>query len=111
MAGRSMTVDEIVALLEGRDLRPKPIGPGKWQSCCPAHDDRAPSLAISTGRDDRVLLHCHAGCALPDLLAALDLRPADLFASNGNGHQAVEYIYTDAAGAVLMKVVRRPGKK
>ena len=35
---------------------------GTWLACCPAHDDREPSLAIRDGDDGRVLVHCHAGC-------------------------------------------------
>lgn len=33
-----------------------------WLACCPAHDDREPSLAVRDGDDGRVLVHCHAGC-------------------------------------------------
>ncbi len=33
-----------------------------WQACCPAHEDRTPSLSI-TPKGERILLHCHAGCA------------------------------------------------
>ena len=29
---------------------------------CPAHNDDKPSLKISTGKDDKILVHCHAGC-------------------------------------------------
>jgi DNA primase len=35
---------------------------GAWIACCPAHDDRAPSLAIREAGDNGVLAHCHAGC-------------------------------------------------
>jgi 5S rRNA maturation endonuclease (ribonuclease M5) len=102
---------ELVALLEQRDLHPKATGVGKWESCCPAHADRVPSLSIGSGADDRVLLHCQAGCELTDVLASLDLTAGDLFAADGNGRPAVEYVYTDAAGEVVMKVARRPGKR
>jgi hypothetical protein len=37
---------------------------------CPAHEDRHPSLSLSE-RDGRVLVHCHAGCAQADVIAAL----------------------------------------
>ena len=40
-----------------------------YQARCPAHDDRRASLAIRSGDDGRVLLHCHAGC---DTRAVLD---------------------------------------
>ncbi len=108
-----MTPGEIITLLDARDLRPKSSGAGKWKALCPAHEDRKASLSIGVGQDDRVLVHCHAGCDHADVLAGLGLTAADLFASNGNGHgqAAEEYIYTDADGRPVMKVVRKPGKK
>ena len=42
-----------------------------WLVCCPAHDDRNPSLSVRDGTDGGVLVHCHAGCAQRDVLAAL----------------------------------------
>ena len=46
---------------------------------CPAHDDHHPSLAVTTGRDGRTLMHCRAGCRTSDVLAAAGLRASDLF--------------------------------
>lgn len=42
-----------------------------WLACCPAHDDREPSLAIRDGDDGRVLVHCHAGCDQRDVIDIL----------------------------------------
>src|SRR5262249_51337398 len=42
-------------------------------------DDRVPSLSIKEGSDGRVLLHCHAGCSIDDILRALGLARRDLF--------------------------------
>jgi putative DNA primase/helicase len=42
-----------------------------WTACCPAHDDRHPSLSISEGADGVVLLKCHAGCSQGMVLDAL----------------------------------------
>lgn len=54
-----------------------------WQMTCPgpmhARGDRNPSLSLSIGAEGRALLHCHAGCATPDVLAALGLGMRDLF--------------------------------
>jgi hypothetical protein len=36
-----------------------------------AHDDRSPSLSVREGESDKVLVHCHAGCAQVAVLAAL----------------------------------------
>jgi hypothetical protein len=46
-------------------------------ACCPAHDDRHPSLRIGYG-DGRTMLHCHAGCDPGDVLAAAGLHWRDL---------------------------------
>lgn len=50
--------------------------------CCPAHDDRNPSLSVSEADDGRVLLHCFAGCRTEDVLDALGMGEADLFLPN-----------------------------
>ena len=42
-----------------------------WKACCPAHDDRTPSLSISDGPAGHVLVHCHAGCSQEDVVSAL----------------------------------------
>lgn len=49
-----------------------------WQACCPAHDDRRPSLSIAEGRDGRALLRCHAGCSAERVVSALGLGLGDL---------------------------------
>jgi hypothetical protein len=50
-----------------------------WTARCPAHDDHTPSLGIDLGSDDRILICCHAGCRIEDVLAAIGLGLADLF--------------------------------
>jgi hypothetical protein len=44
-----------------------------YTACCPAHDDRSPSLSI-TQTSDRVLLYCHSGCRQDDVIDALKSR-------------------------------------
>ncbi|WP_428831640.1 DUF7146 domain-containing protein [Erythrobacter westpacificensis] len=39
-------------------------------ACCPAHDDRTPSLGVSLGRQ-AILFHCFAGCDQQSVLSAL----------------------------------------
>ena len=53
-------------------------GHGKWIACCPAHEDRSPSLAIKECGDGRVLVHCFAGCEVEDVLASVGLQFPDL---------------------------------
>ena len=50
-----------------------------WTALCPAHSDRTPSLSVRVGDDGRVLLHCHAGCSVDAVCAALGLTVRDLY--------------------------------
>lgn len=79
---------------------------------CPGHDDGKPSLSI-TDKDDRVLIHCHAGCHTEDVVEALGLSMADLHnAITGGSSPAAssepvaEYRYHDEQNALLYRVVR-----
>jgi 5S rRNA maturation endonuclease (ribonuclease M5) len=74
-----------------------------WMALCPAHDDSRPSLSISEGRDGRVLLHCHAGCSVHDILAALEIPMSTLF---GEPHVVAEYAYHGPDGDVRYVVER-----
>lgn len=76
-------VDRVLDALRDNGFRVVGAGRDRWSAQCPAHDDRRPSLSVAVV-DDRVLLHCHAGCALPEVLDALGLEPRDLFSDNGS---------------------------
>lgn len=43
-----------------------------WMICCPAHEDRTPSLSLADGRDGVLLYHCFAGCRPEDIRTALE---------------------------------------
>src|SRR5262245_4638608 len=76
---------------------------------CPAHPDRTPSLSIAVSGDrDKILLHCHAGCAVDDILGALGLERADLFAGGRDEarREVATYDYVDETGTILSQVVR-----
>ena len=45
-----------------------------WMARCPAQEDRKPSLSISSGRNGKVLVRCHAGCGQRDVIAILRQR-------------------------------------
>lgn len=50
-----------------------------WSARCPAHEDRKPSLSVGQGQDGRVLVHCHAGCDVRDVLGVVGLKFSDLW--------------------------------
>jgi len=58
---------------------------GDWKAICPAHDDRNPSLSVSQGDDERVVIKCFAGCTPEAIVDAVGLRMADLFNADRGG--------------------------
>jgi len=70
-------IDDLLSRLD--KVRKTGTGSGRWIACCPAHDDKSPSLSIRELEDGRVLLHCHCGCSPADVLAAVGLEFADLY--------------------------------
>ena len=69
-----MTVDEFLDRVE----HVRRSG-SRWTARCPAHEDRHASLSVGEGNDGRVLIRCHAGCAVDAIVAALGLELRDLF--------------------------------
>lgn len=70
-----MSADTLLSKLD----KVKRTRPGNWLACCPAHDDRGPSLSIRELDDGATLIHCFAGCAPHEILNAVGLEMADLF--------------------------------
>jgi CHC2 zinc finger len=54
-------------------------GRNTWLACCPAHEDRSPSLSMKLVEDGRILVHCFAGCGAADVVSAVGLTVSDLF--------------------------------
>ena len=61
-----MRIDELVSGLEGV----RKSGEDGWVACCPAHDDKPPSLSINQ-KDEKILLYCHAGCTQNEIIDEL----------------------------------------
>jgi hypothetical protein len=54
-----------------------------WIALCPSHDDFSPSLNIRE-TDDRLLVHCFAGCSAYEIVTAVGLDLSDLFPERTN---------------------------
>ena len=87
---------------------------GKYMARCPNHGDSTPSLSVSLGNDNRILLKCFAGCTTVDIVQSMGLELKDLFAdsstsfpfygetkANSPATQEAEYLY---AGGTLKKL-------
>jgi hypothetical protein len=57
----------------------KATGKGRWVACCPAHEDRSPSLSVREMDDGRLLVYDFGGCHTHDVLAAVGLSLGDLY--------------------------------
>ncbi|KKL07141.1 hypothetical protein LCGC14_2588990, partial [marine sediment metagenome] len=102
-------VQAVLGRLEGI----KPTGLNKWEAYCPAHenppDGHKQSLTVSQGEDGRALVYCHAGCQRSDVLAAIDMKDADLFLPKPeeNKRRIVQaYDYCDKNDELIFQVVR-----
>ncbi len=80
---------------------------GHWVACCPAHEDKRPSLAITETDDGRILLKCFAGCSAYEVVSAVGMDLTDLFPKdqsftphNGNKPVKRPFYATD-----LMKII------
>lgn len=118
-----MRFDEFIKHFQGAQRR----GERTVNVICPYHRDDKASLSISEG-NDRILMHCHAGCDTKEILAAVGLKESDLFYNEkvgpektwrdkllderqykGKTIEAV-YDYTDAKGKYLYSKIRFTGK-
>lgn len=99
----------VIGRLEQSGKQPRQQG-NSYQARCPAHNDNNPSLSVSPGTEpDQVLMHCHAGCSIEDITAAIGLEPKDLYAPKARSSDLTEiehYTYTDADGTPVMRVHR-----
>lgn len=107
-----MTLQEILNRLEGV----RGHG-GQYMARCPAHPDKSQSLSVGLGKDGRIVMHCHAGCSIEDIVEAMGLQKKDLFAEysgalprydppkpQGKAQFEREHIYP---GGQLKKVIMR----
>ena len=77
------------------------------KALCPAHKDVNPSLSVSVGDNDSVLLHCHAGCTFEAILAAAELKASDLYDQEPDqARRETYYNYHDAEGKVIGRTVK-----
>jgi DNA primase len=83
---RTKKMENKVNLLLAQLKKVQQKGKGQWMACCPAHEDKSPSLAIKENHDGRILVKCFAGCGAADVVHAVGLTLADLF-PDGNQHE------------------------
>ena len=110
----------VLTALNSRGFKTKKVHSGAtgwlWSCRCPSHRDSKPSLSIGTDRTGAAMLKCHAGCSTEAILAAVRLRPSDLFPHKGNpgkgaGVSKHYYVYRNVKGEPRHRTVRPEGEK
>ena len=95
-------------------------GKGGWSACCPAHEDRNPSLHLWIGRRGELVARCmsNKGCTWRGIAEALGTRPAEWWPSRQEDDLAKRkrrlpiaeiertYDYLDEDGTLLFQCVR-----
>jgi len=101
--GRFKSIDEFLDLFPSK---PRQKIKGGYNVLCPAHNDKNPSLSVSSN-SSKILLDCKAGCELHQILAKLNLSEHDLFLSTSQTSQIeAVYQYHDADRKVIHETVR-----
>ena len=111
----SWSAERVAGLLEKRKKTPQ-----GFKACCPAHEDRKPSLFIADGQDG-VALVCYAGCKYQNIAQALEakgavIRPQRDTAFEAHYQLGVPHSYWDyrnSIGEIIMRICRweQPGGK
>ncbi len=107
--------ERILAALAAKGIEPRRASKG-WSARCPAHEDRRASLSISEGENGGAVLHCHVGCTVGAVCAAVGLGVVDLMPTTvslptpanpkGKPRIVAQHDYRDEAGELLFQVVR-----
>lgn len=112
VAAREWTAERVASLLK----KPK-RSPTGWKACCPAHDDKNPSLFLADGSDGGLVAVCYAGCDYRSIMDALEMagmpsrdRSRDRSRIPEEHYQLGQYHshwdYHDKHGSVVMRVCR-----
>jgi hypothetical protein len=95
--------------LQAIRLAVDPKAPQTGPIHCPVHGDTHPSLSMSVGAGDRLLVCCHAGCEQGAVFDEVRRRAGPLL----NGHRFatgtdanITYVYRDAKGEPIARVIR-----
>ena len=94
-------IDDFLSRLE----KVRQVGPGKWSACCPAHQDKNPSMALWEEADGRVGIYCAALCDWRDIIDALGLQASALFPEKPKGGKYVQNTKRPYSAADVLRLL------
>lgn len=78
---------------------------GSYTACCPAHDDKHPSLAIRELEDGRILLKCFSGCSVSEICGVVGIDLSELFPPDDNFRQIASPVKKPFYATDLIKLL------
>lgn len=96
-------------LLLSRVKKVRRTAGNSWVACCPAHEDRSPSMTVKDVGDGRVLIHCFAGCDVESILGAVGMDWSDILPESPIDHHIAPVrgkIFPNDALKVIQNEVR-----
>lgn len=80
-----MKIDEFISKLQ----KVRKTGPRNWIACCPAHDDKHPSMTVGVGDNGGILVYCFALCSIDEIARAVGLTVSDMMPERPEGREFV----------------------
>jgi hypothetical protein len=80
-----MKIEDFLSRLQ----KVKKTGPNNWLACCPAHDDKNPSLTVATGDNGGIVVKCFPGCSFEEIISSLGLQAHELMPERPEGREFV----------------------
>lgn len=79
-----------------------------WTACCPAHDDRMPSMSIAEN-DGKITVCCFAGCGFEAITGAVGMRMEDFYPPRAASEQREKLVAGFTPLQITRMVIREAG--
>jgi hypothetical protein len=80
-----MRIEDFLSRLQ----KVKKTGPNNWIACCPAHDDKNPSLTVGVGDNGGIIVKCFPGCSFEEIISSLGLQAHEMMRDLPEGREFV----------------------
>lgn len=72
-------LEKLLARLHKVEQLPAGQHIARYRACCPAHDDKKPSLSVTLAQSGAILLKCWAGCSAEEVIGSVGMDMVELF--------------------------------
>lgn len=83
-------LEKLLSRLEKVEQLPAGSHNARYRACCPAHDDKKPSLSVTLAQSGAILLKCWTGCSAEEIIGAVGMEMTELFPPMDRHHHPKE---------------------